>query len=176
MFCIFYYNEHEKIKEKLKHFQINSLRVQLKSTISSVWWEAPKQKAKVLAATELIWSWSSAQLTCAFSSSHTHHTCPEPLHGCGSQRDRLTRKVEKTKAQKGATLAQTRLDARCPPPGAACVCVCDCGCWCATLKQAQTAGKTPAAAPAAPAAAVAGWEGSPHLSVCQPRSRPLAIP
>lgn len=111
----------------------------------------------------------SGQLTCAFSSYHTQHM-PKAADGSGSQRDRLTHKVKRRSQKREA--GANPLDARCPPPGAACLTVTAR----VPLQTGKNNRKTPAAAPAASAAAVVGWEGSPHLSDCQPRPGPVAVP
>lgn len=95
---------------------------------------------------------------------------PRAGDGGGSQRDRLTHKVKRRSQRRDA--GANPPDARCPPPGAACVTV---GAR-VQLQTGKNSRKTPAAAPAASAAAVAGWEGSPHLSYCQQRPGPFAIP
>lgn len=160
-------------RETLKHFPLKmSLRVQLKATAWPVSREKPNKQLKHRAVTQLTWICCSFLLTCAFSSVSSHR---QHMTRRTAAAPNLIAEAQNDKGEtKRAAVAQTPPDARCPTLGSACVTV---RAWMAahrvSLQTGKNSRKTHAAAAAASAAA--GWEGSPHLSHCQPRLGPVTI-
>ena len=151
--------------EKVKHFPIGCL-IQLGPTQgnSLIKWDTSNKNQKLslqLNSHEFVVVFNLP----AHSAPLRRNTRPDG----GSQRDRLAHKVKRRSRRRDAGAKPP--DTRCATPGAGCVSV-------AARVQLETgtnSRKTPADT-AASAAAVAGWEGSPHLSYSQPRLGPCAFP
>lgn len=155
-------------RETLKHFPLNATSVSDKGFFGFV--SDTKQNAKVTQC-------NSTQMKLLFLSTYLRVQLRLLSHATHAQRrarlwlptwssDAQSEKA-KPNARKAAwrALSNSRLS------------LWDCARWMAAHRGPLQTGKNSRKTPAAAAAfAVARWEGSPHLSRCQPRPGPVTIP
>lgn len=138
---------------------------------SSLSWAIPNKTLKQRDVTPLRWS------CCSFLSTYLRVQLRLLSHATHAQRRaRLWLPTWSSDAQSEKANPNARKAAWRALPNSR-LSLCDRARWMAARRGPLQTGKNSRKTPAAAAAsAVAGWEGSPHLSRCQPRPGPVTIP